>query len=66
MKAKANPNKHLFNKGLHVWATPKPKPPSEDQVRIAKQIAEKEKVNIPKVFTKEAYSQFIRNYGRRK
>lgn len=66
MRGRENPYKKLFGKGYHAWFPTKPKEPSEAQVKLAKEIAEREKVNIPKTFTKEAYSQFISNYGGRR
>ena len=38
-------------------------PPTESQIKAADSIAEKLGINLPEVFTKRAYSQFISNHS---
>lgn len=67
MRARPNPFERQYKKGgLYSYDGPREETePTESQIKVAKEIAEREKVNIPKTFTREAYSQFIRNYGRK-
>ena len=49
----------------HDFSIPKAEEPSEGQIKAAKNIAEAYGINLPEVFTKKAYTQFISNHRRR-
>lgn len=65
MRGRANP--HPMKPGGHIRdVAAKDHPPTESQIKAAESIAEKIGINLPEVFTKRAYSQFISNHMKNK
>lgn len=65
MRARPNPFERQYKKGgLYSYDGPREETePTESQIKVARAIAERLGINLPEVFTKKAYMQFISNHS---